>query len=370
MRSTRVALVAAVLAALLSFPLLDVNASAVAQGFDVTLGIVMQREKQTMENFAVFMKTLAAMLAFLTTIVAAVTLSASVYAFALAITVITVNPGVMSNPLLLLPLFAYSVMDVLVKGWRRGQLTSLGGPRSLAISFLLTLSLLSALFALAWLSSEVIWKYFSLLRGLEVSSPFLSIFSELLFKNPIGLSFVIGLALMLIYGLARELAEALVAFVRPSPKAARDALLSMDLEAPIKPPLSSLRNALVSLAVSPPLYYLLYNALLLLPVQLSFPYDVLLRFVVAALVFVVSWFLISRLTASFEEREPSLLSPIAGLMLILATYGLLYALALWEPSSGLSPEAGDDVLRKAILSYYETIVYMGELLLVFMGVAP
>ncbi|MEN2999634.1 MAG: hypothetical protein ABDH61_03575 [Acidilobaceae archaeon] len=370
MISPYVTIATSLAAALLVFPLLSANMSSLLSGFESLNDILRGSLEPTVESFGMLVRFVATVLAALLLLSSAFFVSAGSYVFALAISAVFVDSSLLINPATILPLPALSFLDVLRSGWRKNQLSSIN-LRTLASGVLLSLALLSSLLAVAWLLSSVAWNYAELLRRLNVSSPLLAVFVDLFFRNPIGLTFVLGVLIFAVYGLVRDLVESLVVFLRPSPQSALKALLELvDFSAPISMPLGSIRNALISLAISPPIYYVIMLLLFRLDLQIPSPYDSLLRFVIAAQIFSLSWFFLSRLTSSFEEREPSLLSTFGGLLAVAAVYFLLYLGALWDPEQGLSVERADEVLKKAILSYYETVLFMGELLLVFMGIAP
>ncbi|MCS7107097.1 MAG: hypothetical protein NZ902_03220 [Acidilobaceae archaeon] len=371
MNSPYVTIATLLVAGLLVLPLFSLNVKNVLSAVEAFTTILRGSLEPTIQNFEIVVRSAASVLVLVLLLFSALFVNARSYAFALAISVVFVDSQLITDPAMLLPLAALSFLDVVRSGWRKNQISSLGNLRPIASAVMLSFALLAFFLLVAWLLSSKMWSYAEAARSLKVNSPLLAVFIDLFFRNPIGLTFVLGVVIFAIYSLSKDLAESLVIFLRPSPQSALKSLRELvDFGAPISPPLTSLRNALVSLAISPPIYYLITLLLARLDLQIPPPYDSMLRFVIAAQIFTIIWFLISRLTASFEEKEPSLLSTFVGLASVAIVYLILYLAALWHPDYGISVERADEVLRKAILSYYETVLYMGELLLTFMGIAP
>ncbi len=292
----------------------------------------------------------------------------------LPLAVVGFDFNAVSIPYIVLTVLIINFLSVVLQGYRDGQFSSfrVRGLTSLAISFS---SLAITVIALSYALSLMLWSYIDALRGVSVSSstlkPLVSFFSE----NPLGNMLIVVVVLSAFYYFAINLSETLILYLKPSRGVAIKAL-TLDPNIPIKPPLSSLRNALITLAVSPAVYALLVLALervgLIAGMEGGSQLAITLaRWALAVLTLIVTWVLLTRTLTRFDEREPGLGGVIAGLILTVFVYTLLLITGLWDPRmEGLSLARADSYLAATITDYYRVLFSIVEIIPVLVGLAP
>jgi hypothetical protein len=296
------------------------------------------------------------------------------YTLSLLPLVVTGGFDVSWSAYIVLVVVLLSFLSVVIQGYREGQFSSFrvrGFPALLVSLSSLAVIVVSLSYAISLLS----WSYIEALRGVSVGSSVLEPLVSFLSGNPLGNMLVVALVLSALYHVAVNLSETLTLYLRPSRDVALKAL-TLDPYAPIKPPLTSLRNAIVTLAVSPAVYALLAQSLTrlgLLPgSEEGFqPVVTLARWALSLLTLILTWALLTRALTRFDEREPGLGGIVAGLTLIALTYGLLLIAGLWDPGSeGLSLDRADSYLASTIAGYYRVLFSILELVPMLIGLAP
>lgn len=274
---------------------------------------------------------------------------------------------------IVLALLLLSFLNVILQGYREGQFSSfkVGGFLALSIS---VISLAVMVVAVSYAISLLTWSYIEALRGVNVRSDVLKPLISFLSGNPLGNVLVLAVVLSALYHVVVNISETLSLYLKPSREVAIKAL-TLDPYAPIKPPLTSVRNAMITLAVSPVVYTLVILAFerlgLITPYGDGFQLSVALaRWALATITLITTWLLLTRTLTRFDEREPGLRGFIAGLALIILLYTLLYVTGLWDPEEGLSLTRADEHIASMVTEYYKTLFSIIEVAPILVGLAP
>jgi hypothetical protein len=282
--------------------------------------------------------------------------------------------GVISSFYIVSTLLILHFLSVTLQGYRKGQFSAfrVRGFPALVISLF---SLAVMVVALSYAVSLLSWSYIEALRGVSVKSAVLKPLVSFLSGNPLGNVLVLALILSAFYQVVINVSETLSLYLKPSRDVAVKAL-TLDPYTPIKPPLTSIRNAMITLAVSPVIYTLLILALERLSLLTQYDggfqlYNTLARWAIAVVTLTVTWLLLTRALTRFDEREPGLGGLIAGLTLIILLYTLLYTTGLWNPGEeGLSLTRADQYVASMITGYYKTLLSILEIAPMLIGLAP
>ncbi|MFN4046277.1 MAG: hypothetical protein ACK4H7_02940, partial [Acidilobaceae archaeon] len=306
MRSTYALTTSVIASAVLAIPLLYYNLSLLIAEFPAIAGLNVSNWPSLEADFRVILNVFYLAFSTLLLVPAIIYSSPVAYALSLIIHAFRGDYGVLLNAVYVLPIFLYGALNVLSEGWRAGQLYSF----RLNVSSLLVLAVgYSGIMVLAVLASyysgTLLWSYISILRGVRLGKPVLDPLVDFFTVNPVGAVLLAGFMALGLYLLSDALAEALVFYVKPSKPIAIKVLRDIDFKAPIKPPLSSLRNMIISLALSPPIYYLVLLSLSRLGLIPEDPITgVLARWALSLLVLAVVWRMLTRLLTRFDEAEP------------------------------------------------------------------
>lgn len=265
-------------------------------------------------------------------------------------------------------------LNVVLQGYRSGQGESFR-VRGLAV-LLASLTLLAiAILSSTLVVSTTLWAYVEAFRGVEVESDVLKPLVRFLSGNPLGLALVVATLLAIVYSVAANISETLILYMKPSRDIALKAL-TIDPYTPIKPPLTSLRNAMITLAISPALYALLVKVLPL-PLQASDHVSLenlgwaAARWALSVLVLLATWMLVTRALTRFDEVEPSLRGLALGVTLIALVYLLLFLSGLWDPRvEGLDFNRADKYLSEVVVDYYKILFSILEIVPMLVGLAP
>jgi hypothetical protein len=292
----------------------------------------------------------------------------------LPLAVVGFDVGVISSFYIVSTLLILHFLSVTLQGYREGQFSAfrVRGFPALVISLF---SLAVMVVALSYAVSLLSWSYIEALRGVSVKSAVLKPLVSFLSGNPLGNVLVLALILSAFYQVVINVSETLSLYLKPSRDVAVKAL-TLDPYTPIKPPLTSIRNAMITLAVSPVIYTLLILALERLGLLTQYDggfqlYNTLARWAIAVVTLTVTWLLLTRALTRFDEREPGLGGLIAGLTLIILLYTLLYTTGLWNPGEeGLSLTRADQYVASMITGYYKTLLSILEIAPMLIGLAP
>jgi hypothetical protein len=292
----------------------------------------------------------------------------------LPLAVVGFDVGVISSFYIVSILLILHFLSVTLQGYREGQFSAfrVRGFPALVISLF---SLAVMVVALSYAVSLLSWSYIEALRGVSVKSAVLKPLVSFLSGNPLGNVLVLALILSAFYQVVINVSETLSLYLKPSRDVAVKAL-TLDPYTPIKPPLTSIRNAMITLAVSPVIYALLILALERLGLLTQYDggfqlYNILARWAIAVVTLTVTWLLLTRALTRFDEREPGLGGLIAGLTLIILLYTLLYTTGLWNPGEeGLSLTRADQYVASMITGYYKTLLSILEIAPMLIGLAP
>ncbi len=373
MRSTYTITVTIIISAVLAMPLLYYNLSLLIAGFPILTSLNIAGQPSLKVDFRVALDFFYVISSTILLVPAVIYSSSVAYALSLIIHVFRGDHEVLFNAVYVLPVFLYGALRVFSEGWRAGQLHSF---RFSVSSFLAFIMGYSGIILLAVLVSfyfgNILWGYFSALRGVRLGKPVLDPLADFFTVNPVGAVIVAGFMALGLYLFSKALTEALVFYVKPSKSVAIKVLKDIDFEAPIKPPLSSIRNMIVSLALSPPIYYLVLLSLSRFEVIPKDPImSILARWALSLIVLGVVWRVLIRLLTRFDEAEPGPWNFILGALLIVLLYGLAYMAGYWDPRvEGLSPARVDEALKNIMLGYYTTLFDMARLILILVGVTP
>jgi hypothetical protein len=292
----------------------------------------------------------------------------------LPLAVVGFDVGVISSFYIVSTLLILHFLSVTLQGYREGQFSAfrVRGFPALVISLF---SLAVMVVALSYAVSLLSWSYIEALRGVSVKSAVLKPLVSFLSGNPLGNVLVLAIILSAFYQVVINVSETLSLYLKPSRDVAVKAL-TLDPYTPIKPPLTSIRNAMITLAVSPVIYTLLILALERLGLLTQYDggfqlYNTLARWAIAVVTLTVTWLLLTRALTRFDEREPGLGGLIAGLTLIILLYTLLYTTGLWNPGEeGLSLTRADQYVASMITGYYKTLLSILEIAPMLIGLAP
>ncbi|MCC6044982.1 MAG: hypothetical protein LM584_06840 [Desulfurococcaceae archaeon] len=292
----------------------------------------------------------------------------------LPLAVVGFDVGVISSFYIVSTLLILHFLSVTLQGYREGQFSAfrVRGFPALVISLF---SLAVMVVALSYAVSLLSWSYIEALRSVSVKSAVLKPLVSFLSGNPLGNVLVLALILSAFYQVVINVSETLSLYLKPSRDVAVKAL-TLDPYTPIKPPLTSIRNAMITLAVSPVIYTLLILALERLGLLTQYDggfqlYNTLTRWAIAVVTLTVTWLLLTRALTRFDEREPGLGGLIAGLTLIILLYTLLYTTGLWNPGEeGLSLTRADQYVASMITGYYKTLLSILEIAPMLIGLAP
>ncbi|MDT7866419.1 MAG: hypothetical protein RRE21_05795 [Desulfurococcales archaeon] len=292
----------------------------------------------------------------------------------LPLAVVGFDVGVISSFYIVSTLLILHFLSVTLQGYREGQFSAfrVRGFPALVISLF---SLAVMVVALSYAVSLLSWSYIEALRSVSVKSAVLKPLVSFLSGNPLGNVLVLALILSAFYQVVINVSETLSLYLKPSRDVAVKAL-TLDPYTPIKPPLTSIRNAMITLAVSPVIYTLLILALERLGLLTQYDggfqlYNTLARWAIAVVTLTVTWLLLTRALTRFDEREPGLGGLIAGLTLIILLYTLLYTTGLWNPGEeGLSLTRADQYVASMITGYYKTLLSILEIAPMLIGLAP
>jgi hypothetical protein len=292
----------------------------------------------------------------------------------LPLAVVGFDVGVLSSFYIVSTLLILHFLSVTLQGYREGQFSAfrVRGFPALVISLF---SLAVMVVALSYAVSLLSWSYIEALRSVSVKSAVLKPLVSFLSGNPLGNVLVLALILSAFYQVVINVSETLSLYLKPSRDVAVKAL-TLDPYTPIKPPLTSIRNAMITLAVSPVIYTLLILALERLGLLTQYDggfqlYNTLARWAIAVVTLTVTWLLLTRALTRFDEREPGLGGLIAGLTLIILLYTLLYTTGLWNPGEeGLSLTRADQYVASMITGYYKTLLSILEIAPMLIGLAP
>lgn len=292
----------------------------------------------------------------------------------LPLAVVGFDVGVISSFYIVSTLLILHFLSVTLQGYREGQFSAfrVRGFPALVISLF---SLAVMVVALSYAISLLSWSYIEALRGVSVKSAVLKPLVSFLSGNPLGNVLVLAIILSAFYQVVINVSETLSLYLKPSRDVAVKAL-TLDPYTPIKPPLTSIRNAMITLAVSPVIYTLLILALERLGLLTQYDggfqlYNTLARWAIAVVTLTVTWLLLTRALTRFDEREPGLGGLIAGLTLIILLYTLLYTTGLWNPGEeGLSLARADQYVASMITGYYKTLLSILEIAPMLIGLAP
>jgi hypothetical protein len=292
----------------------------------------------------------------------------------LPLAVVGFDVGVISSFYIVSTLLILHFLSVTLQGYREGQFSAfrVRGFPALVISLF---SLAVMVVALSYAVSLLSWSYIEALRSVSVKSAVLKPLVSFLSGNPLGNVLVLALILSAFYQVVINVSETLSLYLKPSRDVAVKAL-TLDPYTPIKPPLTSIRNAMITLAVSPVIYALLILALERLGLLTQYDggfqlYNTLARWTIAVVTLTVTWLLLTRALTRFDEREPGLGGLIAGLTLIILLYTLLYTTGLWNPGEeGLSLTRADQYVASMITGYYKTLLSILEIAPMLIGLAP
>lgn len=365
MREAR--LVSLLLFAALSLPLVLLNAT-ILEGSLRQVSIT-----YAVEDMVILIDALVALISLILVLVAVLIGSPIIYGAALLVHLLRGSASVFLEPLYLLPIFLGPAVLIIGKTWRAGQIKSLRMRGSHVAAAVVSLALfLAGAIYLSLVLGEFVWKFVQNMKlYARIESPAAEPIVELLLVNPFGNLLVILIVLSMLYRLFAEIGEVLVLYIRPSRKTAIEAIKSsVDFNAPFITPLASLRNIILSLSISPPIYYIVVAALAGIELDLPYMYSLAVRLFIALAIFSTSWFMISKLMSIIQGAEPGVVPIAAGVAIIVLFYLLAYVAGLWSPEQGLSPTSADAYISKILISYYGTFLALGEAFLIVIGVAP
>ncbi|HWQ16322.1 MAG TPA: hypothetical protein VNL13_00625 [Sulfolobales archaeon] len=305
--------------------------------------------------------------------------SPSLYTLTLFFTSLVILPGSFSGGNLLTTvglyqaifvLFVILVMDVVRNHYRGGAATPVisyeASLKDLVKGFSLFLALI---IAVPCVVSIYIASYIFSFK-LYSASPYLSTVISFLNSNPVGSILVASVLLGVFYMLTRQAIEAIISYVIPSPRVAlTDLSRSIDLRW-IKPPLSSLRGFILSSVITPPVYYIVREALRIagLVVQ-SGQEDLYSRIalgVIGLAMFLAIWSILSRSMFS-EEREPTPRRIAVLVLIMISIYVISYLAGV---SLGFPASPSLDNMLSPLTAYYRDAWIVAELVVRAMGVAP
>lgn len=305
--------------------------------------------------------------------------SPSLYTLTLFFISLVILPGSLSGGNLLITvglyqaiivLFVILIMDVVRNHYRGVKASPVisyeASLKDLVKGFSLFLALIVAIpgFVSMYIASYIFsFKLYSV-------SPYLSPVISFLNSNPVGSILMASVLLGVFYMLTRQTTEAIVSYVIPSPRVAlADLSRSIDLRW-IKPPLSSLRGFVLSSVITPPVYYIVREALriagLVVPSGQEDLYSRIALGVMGLALFLAIWSILSRSMFS-EEREPTPRKIAVLALVIVSIYAVSYLAGV---SIGFPASPSLDNMLSPLTAYYRDAWIVAELVVRAMGVAP
>ncbi len=275
--------------------------------------------------------------------------------------------------------FVMLILDTIKTGWRNDQSKSLSiiNVRKSHIILFVVVFLIFFIF-IPYLNSELASIVISLfLKVPQPKDPALVPLWSFMTNNIIGESIVIGIALVVTYKLIQEIGSIISLYVVPSRSAVmEDAKEWLSKETWLAPTLMYIGSFAESIIITP----LIYSTVMILIEQVSkvffgilimntFILNVL-NFVIALVMFFIVWRFVSRII-SFEPIRPSLrpviLIGITIILMYLAIY-LKYSVIInpFNPSFTVF----DSYILNTYISFYNTLFFIVQWILILMGVAP
>lgn len=275
-------------------------------------------------------------------------------------------------------LLVLSVLDVLSKHYRKGQ------ERYVKYSNLWRSTPLLAVFTAPLVLLPIaVESYVSSLINAVVGAAGRSQMLRLLSANPLFLVAVAVTVGVVIYRSISSLSETIVVFLAKPREFAMGKLTSVDdLDVWFKLPLTSIRNMLLALVFTPPLYYASTIALELIPwpthalapmvgADLA---ELLLKVVLFFIISTIVWRVVAKTFRGPELRVRRILILSAVSLSLLYVLGVYHAARAtgFSVSVFLRPDVERvvGVIGTAYLSYYTLLFLILELLLKLLGVVP
>jgi hypothetical protein len=203
----------------------------------------------------------------------------------------------------------------------------------------------------------------SIVSGLEGRTPATAPLVEFL-RTPLGILLATGLVASLMYVQLSSLLEAVAYYMKPSREAARAGLRDVEnLELSVRGPLGAVFVGLVALLLAPFLYALISAGFGLSLVSAGSQASIARRVVVSLASYLASFVTIRFGLASAlygEVRRRNILLSAGALLAI----GIAYVLGLASGALNVSR------LNEATLAFYDNMLYILELLLNIIGLAP
>lgn len=353
---------------ILSLPLLEYLVSTLYPMVEVMRGGVVLSPELALLLVNLFTLTLSLVL-----LVASIAyLDPLLYTLSLLLSIpVILQAKLVLGPGILLALLLMLVSNVVLQGYRSGQVGSFR-VRGLPVLLISTTSIVVAIATISYAVALVTWSYVEALRGIEVGSSVLAPFVRFFSTNPLGLAMVVAVVIAVVYSMVVNLSETLALYLKPSREVAVRAL-ALNPFTPIKPPLTSLRNAMITLAISPAIYALLVKAIPQLnPLDSATRLDLAIaRWLLSLLVLTITWILVTRMLTRFDEVEPGVGGVLAGVVVVTVFLTLLVASNLWDPRiEGLNLERADKELANIVLGYYRVLFSILEIVPMLIGLTP
>lgn len=288
--------------------------------------------------------------------------------------VTVLSPDIVASPQVIMAIIALAISNVILNGYRDGQLSSFKVEGLSTLLFSITSILIIAL-SISYLISLLLWSFIEAFRNVSVESSILQPLVRFFSGNPLGLALIVVVLISVFYSIFINITETLILYLKPSRDLAMKAL-RLDPYMPIKPPLTSWRNAIITLAISPSVYALLLRTMEALGLTLqggaqTSYIHLLAKWALATLVLILVWLILTRTLTRFDEVEPGAGGVVAGLTLIVLTYTLLLASRLWDPRvEGLNLARADQYLSTVVIEYYEVLFSIVEIVPMLIGLAP
>lgn len=270
------------------------------------------------------------------------------------------------------------ILDTIRTGWRNGQLKSLGIVNIGKFHVMLLVVIFFMFFVLIpYLNSELASIAVSLfLRMPQPKDSALIPLWNFMTGNVIGKSIIVGVVLAITYKLVQDVGSIISMYVVPSKSAVmEDAIEWLSKETWLEPALRYIGSFAESIIIAPPIYSIimilieqvtkLSNVLRANPFMLN-----VINFIIALIVLFIVWRFISRII-SFEPIRPSL-RPI---LFITITIILMYLAVYIKYSVIINPfspnfTAFDSYIFDTYISFYTTLFFIVQWILILMGAAP
>ncbi|MGB9728958.1 MAG: hypothetical protein ACP5GU_06060 [Thermoprotei archaeon] len=270
------------------------------------------------------------------------------------------------------------ILNTIKTGWRNGQPKSLGIVSINKFHTMLAVIIFLMFFILIpYLNSELAGIIVSLfLRIPQPKDSALIPLWAFMTSNIIGESIIVGIVLAITYKLVQEIGSTISMYIVPSRSAViEDAIEWLNKETWLEPALRYVGSFAESIIIAPPIY----SVVMILIEQVTKTFGILrmnpfilnvINFIIALGVLFFVWRFISRII-SFEPIRPSL-RPIlfVGITIILMYLAIYIKYSVIINPFNPSFTAFDSYIFDTYISFYSTLFFIVQWILILMGAAP